>query len=225
MEIITQNTIQNRRVVRVVLTGGVSAGKSSVLNWLKEQKFNVPTAFVSEGATELLEAGYTPERFGLTAFQHTVFRKQLEKERTALHSLLRQTNQEEKPGLLLCDRGLCDCAAYLSPDAFQIIHNSFGLTRRRVIGRYQVVLFMDSVATLSEYPFDACRGNKYRRESDPAEITMLNEKTWEAWGDHPSMVRITATPTFEEKLMQTKMALEMALEPWYGDTLMQVTKE
>ncbi len=203
-----------RRVIRIVLTGGVAAGKSRILQYLREQlrESELPTAYVKECATELLERGYTPERWGNVAFQHTVFRHQLANENRAFRRMLPKSRETGHPVLLLCDRGLGDGGGYLPPETFGTICRSFGYSRKRLLGRYQTVLFLDSAATRSDIPFDIHSGNGLRLESGREEALLSNERAFTAWSDHPNLIRIPAAERFEDKAGQVLETLERILD-------------
>jgi len=203
-----------RRVIRIVLTGGVAAGKSRILQYLREQlqESELPTAYVKECATELLERGYTPERWGNVAFQHTVFRHQLENENRAFRRMLPKSRETGHPVVLFCDRGLGDGGAYLPPETFGTICRSFGYSRKRLLGRYQTVLFLDSTATRSDIPFDIRSGNDLRLESGREEALLSNERAFTAWSDHPNLIRIPAAERFEDKAEQVLEMLEKILD-------------
>lgn len=194
-----------RRVIRIVLTGGIAAGKSQMLEMLRERlrHTDIPAAFVKECATELLTGGYTPERWGNVAFQHAVFRHQLENENRAFRRMLPKAKEQGMPVLLLCDRGLADGGAYLPPETFGTICRSFGYSRKRLLGRYQGVLFLDTVATREDLPFDVKAGNTLRLETGREEALLSNERSFAAWGDHPNLIRIPAAERFADKADQT----------------------
>lgn len=198
-----------RRVIRIVLTGGVAAGKSRMLEVLRERlrDADMPVAFVKECATELLADGYTPERWGNVAFQHAVFRHQLENENRAFRRALPGSRETGRPVLLFCDRGLADGGAYLPPDTFGTICRSFGYSRKRLLGRYQGVLFLDTVATRTELSFDVKSGNGLRLETGREDALLSNERSFAAWGDHPNLIRIPAAERFDDKAEQTMDAL------------------
>ncbi|MBQ8400444.1 MAG: AAA family ATPase [Clostridia bacterium] len=202
-----------RRVIRIVLTGGVAAGKSRMLEILRERlrDCGMPAAYVKECATELLERGYTPERWGNVAFQHTVFRHQLENENRAFRRMLPKSRETGRPVLLICDRGLGDGGAYLPPETFGTICRSFGYSRKRLLGRYQGVLFLDSMATRADLPFDVHSGNSLRLETGREDALLTGERSFAAWSDHPNLIRIPAAERFEEKAAQTLDALQNML--------------
>ncbi|MBE6615798.1 MAG: hypothetical protein E7631_10910 [Ruminococcaceae bacterium] len=207
-----------RRVVRVVLTGGIAAGKSRMLEELREtlKEKRIPAAYVKECATELLTKGYTPERWGNVAFQHTIFRHQLQNENRAFRRMLPAARETGLPVLLICDRGLCDGGAYLPPDTFGTICRSFEYSRKRLLNRYQGVLFLDSMATRTDLPFDVKSGNDLRLENGREEALLSNERSFAAWSDHPNLVRIPAAERFEDKVGQTADALLRMIAPYYS---------
>lgn len=207
-----------RRVVRIVLTGGACAGKSRMLEELRTvmKEKGIPAAFVKECATQLLAEGYTPERWGNVAFQHAIFRRQLLNENRAFRRMLPAAKETGLPVLLICDRGLCDGGAYLPPDTFGTICRSFEYSRKRLLGRYQGVLFLDSMATRTDLPFDVKRGNGLRLEEDRGEALLSNERSFAAWSDHPNLVRIPSSEQFDGKVQQTADALMRMIAPYYG---------
>ncbi len=211
-------TMPGRRVVRIVLTGGVAAGKSSMLDRFQEMLADspIPAVCIRESATTLLAEGYTPDRFGNTAFQHAVFRRQLKSENRAFRRMLPEADKRGLPVLLLCDRGLCDGGAYLPPDTFGTICRSMEYSRKRLLGRYQGVLFLDSLTTRAELTYNSQEGNSVRLEENRERALLSNERTFAAWGDHPNLVRIPAAVRFSEKAEQTYYALQEMLRPWYG---------
>lgn len=209
-----------RRVVRIVLTGGAAAGKSHVLEILaseitSEKTFlGFPVAMVPECATQLLSRGITPDRIGQTAFQHTVFRHQLQNENRAFRAMLPASKQIGLPVILLCDRGLCDGGAYIDPKTFTTICHSFDYSRKRLLGRYQAVLYLDSAATLPDLDFDVQAGNAHRLESTRAEVLATADNAYAAWQDHPHLTHIPAEPDFQVKVTNVRQTLSTILDDY-----------
>lgn len=218
-----------RRVLRIVLTGGAAAGKSSILTQLttdlrssdlRSRSWDFPTAIVPECATQLLEKGYTPERYGQAAFQHTVFRHQLQNENSAFRKMLPQSKSSGKPVVLLCDRGLCDGGAYIQEETFTTICRSFDYSRKRLLGRYQAVLFLDSAATLPMYQhsctvdFDVQEGNVHRLEKSREEVLATATAAYAAWQDHPHLIPIAAEENMNVKIENVRKAIWQILETY-----------
>lgn len=205
-----------RRVIRIVLTGGAAAGKSCILDELAKeiQHWDYPTAIVPECATQLLEKGYTPDRVGQTAFQHTVFRHQLRNENRAFRKMLPQSKSSGLPVVLLCDRGLCDGGAYINKETFETISHSFDYSRRRLLNRYQGVLFLASAATLTDLPFDVQEGNVHRLEKSREEVLATAENAYSAWCDHPHLISIGAEKEMAVKVENVRKAIFSILEEY-----------
>ncbi len=69
-------------VIKIVLTGGPCAGKSSALLYLKKEleKENIEVYILEETATDLMVSGKTPENMGSYEFHKLLFETQLKKE-------------------------------------------------------------------------------------------------------------------------------------------------
>ena len=130
--------------------------------------------------------------------------------------MLPKSRETGHPVLLFCDRGLGDGGGYLPPETFGTICRSFGYSRKRLLGRYQTVLFLDSAATRSDIPFDIRSGNDLRLEGGREDALLSNERSFAAWSDHPCLVRIPASEQFAGKVQQTYAALMDMIAPYYG---------
>lgn len=205
-----------RRVIRIVLTGGAVSGKSYILSALANEisTWDFPTTIVPECATQLLEKGYTPDRYGQTAFQHTVFRHQLQNENSAFRKLLPESKESGLPVVLLCDRGLCDGGAYIRKETFDTICHSFDYSRRRLLGRYQAVLFLQSAATLPSMDFNVQDGNVHRLEKSREEVLATAENAHKAWQDHPNLIPIPAEEDMAVKVEKVKKAILAVLDTY-----------
>ena len=100
-------------IKKIVLTGGPSAGKTTVINELRKsleiQGYKV--ICVSETASELIKAGFIPygdEKY-TADFQELVLKQQLAKEEN-YESMMDKTY--EKDSIIIYDRALLDNAAY-----------------------------------------------------------------------------------------------------------------
>eukprot|EP01035_Chromulina_nebulosa_P018953 gene18953-24761_t len=113
--------MSNKIVKKFVITGGPCSGKTTALEriqvFLRERGFRVFVA--PEAATILFLNGASfddlniPER--QFAFQQFVIRTQLSIE-DSLFNYARVTNQDS---VILCDRGIMDGSAYISPEGWE----------------------------------------------------------------------------------------------------------
>lgn len=127
----------SKRVVRIVLTGGPAAGKTTLVSrvlkeFKQEDGWRVIT--IPETATELI-SGFGIKPFGgcmsMLEFQDFVVADQLHKEKLALEAA--QLVPEENV-LVLYDRALMDNKAYVSDEEYaQILARFDGRTEESVL--------------------------------------------------------------------------------------------
>jgi len=203
---------QKTRVVRIALTGGPCAGKSSALEHLienaKAEGFDVMTA--PEVATLYLNTGYSfpsasSDTFGAQkfAFQKNILKLQLQMER-CYSDLGGSTG---RPTIVVFDRGLRDCRAFMSEDEWPIALAELDkelpngpngrITDDYTYQRYDGVIHLVTAADGCEegvYKFgvveDDTGGRVYRRET-PAEAIEQDRKLQQAWQAHPRHVVVT----------------------------------
>lgn len=107
-----------------------------------------------------------------------------------------------KPGVLLCDRGLMDGAAYMSSEEWE------ALIRKRDVdsvselreGRYNAVYHMVTAAEGAEM-FYTLENNAVRTET-PELARTLDHQTRKAWVGHPNLKIFDNSTSFEMKLQR-----------------------
>ncbi len=166
---------------KIVITGGPCSGKSTALpilaDSLRSLGFSVIT--LCETATDLMRSGFTPDNM----LQSTDFQslnigfmhmktKMLEKA---------AANLSKSNAVLLCDRGLCDCAAYMNDDFFKSQLALLGLTRITARDGYDAVFHLESAAKCAP---DAYRKNDVRHET-ASESAALDDAVMRAWAGNP----------------------------------------
>jgi len=199
-------------VVRIALTGGPCAGKSSALAHIIETaKKNGFDCYVGpETATVTMNCGCAvPGTLeGLQIFQSQIFKVQLQME-TALTDIARETN---RPSIIIFDRGIFDGKAYIPDDIWVNVISQYDVDATRdeieemLLLRYEAVVHMVTAADGAEayYKFGHTTDNSgkpvHRRES-AAEATELDQKMWKLWQKHPSHIRIeNPAEGFDRKL-------------------------
>ena len=189
-----------KQIVRIVLTGGPAAGKTTLISRiLKEFKsedgWKVIT--IPETATELISGfgfGPFPNCMSMEDFQFFVIEDQLHKERLALRAA--QTVPEEKV-LIVYDRAVLDDKAYISDEQFAVTLAHFGRTEAELLRGYDAVLHLVTCAKGAEYAFNY--GNAARYESIE-EARDLDDRTLRAWQGHPNLHVVDNSGTFEDKI-------------------------
>ncbi|MBW3545349.1 MAG: ATP-binding protein [Bacteroidetes bacterium] len=190
------------QIPKVVLTGGPRAGKSSVIDYLKENLpgYGIQPYFVPETITHLFAAGFKYVDIRDNAelnfkFQHQVLCTQwsLEDSFSSFSKLFSQTT--DKKIVLICDRGLMDNFAYLTDDDKDNMLGVFNSTKTSLISRYDLILHLQTSAVGEGYGFD----NEARHESIDEAID-ADARIWEAWTDDTANRKyIPYSGNFEDK--------------------------
>ena len=191
----------NKRVVKIVLTGGPAAGKTTLISRIlhefkQEDGWRVIT--IPETATELI-SGFGIRPFGdcmsMLAFQDFVIADQIHKEKLALQAA--EVVREENI-LIIYDRALMDDKAYITDEEFdQVIARFDGRTEASVLAGYDAVIHLVTCAKGAEFAYNL--GNAARTESLEAAREM-DDRTLRAWRGHPNLIIIDNSVNFEDKI-------------------------
>lgn len=105
-------------VIKIVLTGGAYAGKTTALHFLKSEleRMNIKTYVLENVVEKLISSGVNPEKLGDYEFYKQVFKVQLKEESLLVKKAA--SNNDEKAVILL-DGGLLDCKAYVACEDFE----------------------------------------------------------------------------------------------------------
>lgn len=174
---------------RIVLTGGPGAGKTAVLE-LVRQSFCRHVDVLPESASILFRGGFrrgaTPA--GKAAAQRAIFHVQTELETVA--------EVEDNAAIVLCDRGTIDGFAYWpGPGDFWA---SLGTTRDRELRRYDAVIHLRTPPLGGGYN----HANPVRIESAD-EAAMVDRRLEAAWAGHPRRFVVESTSDFLTKVNRT----------------------
>ncbi len=196
-----------KKIVRIVLTGGPAAGKTTLISRiLKEFKqddgWRVIT--VPESATELI-TGFGIKPFGncvsMLEFQDFVISDQLHKEQLALKAA---KMVPEENVLIVYDRALLDDKAYITDEEFASTLAKFGRTEADVLASYDAVLHLITCAKGAEFAYNF--GNAARTESLEYAREM-DDRTLRAWSGHHNLTVIDNAVDFEDKITRAIQAI------------------
>lgn len=169
---------------RIVLTGGPGAGKTAVLELLRQSLCQ--HVIVLPEAAGIVFGGGFPRRDGngaRRAAQRAIFHVQRE---------LEEAVEAEGAAIVLCDRGLADGAAYWpGPDEFW---KSVGTERSDALGRYDAIIHLRVPEAARGYD----HSNQLRVES-AAEARAVDDQILAAWDGHPRRFVIDAERDFMAK--------------------------
>lgn len=183
-------------MLNIVVTGGPSSGKTSVLNKIKEEfkELGYKTIIVPETATELINSGIKP--FGENAlkgidFQDLVLKTQINKENIAKEAA--EILGSEKT-IILYDRGTLDGYAYVTPDEWDYVLKRLNYSKRNLLSQYDAVLYLESA---KEY--FTKENNAARYESDADEALEKGKKVLQSYLSHDNLMVIKPREQIEDK--------------------------
>ena len=192
----------------VVVSGGPCGGKSTFLVRVREllERYNIYPLIISETATELITAGATPKALGLQRFQEQLFLYTLSRES---HYLEIAQQMNERQVVILCDRGVFDCAAYMGKDEYTEMIEHFGYSPSELMSRYDLVIHLVTAASGAE-DFYTLSNNAARTET-PEEARSLDTRTQLAWLGHPHHMIVDNSTDFPAKIMRGLRSLSRIL--------------
>ena len=184
--------------IKIVVTGGPSGGKTTLIEVLQKDLKGKVTV-VPEAASILYRGGFprraTPE--GRRHVQRAIYLTQKE-----LEELIAV---ETKSETLVCDRGSLDSIAYW-PGPESEFFRSLSSDLESELARYQWVLHLDTAPL--EF-FDT--SNPIRTESHQ-EALDLNQKIKQAWRAHPRRIVISHEVEFLLKIGKAKSVIEKIIQ-------------
>lgn len=172
---------------RIVITGGPSGGKTTLLETLQKE-FAHLTAVVPEAASLLYRGGF-PRLTSKSARKHA---------QRSIYFIQREYEDlmasEHSRMILVCDRGTLDGVAYW-PGPAESYFKDLGTSLKSEIQRYDWVLHLDT-ATGSAYD---SLNNPIRTES-AKEALVLNQRVRKAWSPHPRRIILNHQTHFLDKI-------------------------
>lgn len=182
----------------IVLTGGPSAGKTTLITLLSNQ-YGARVAVAPEAASQLFAAGHARPNTSEERLQtqRLIFALQKELETHAL-----QRAYPRAP--IFCDRGSLDGSAYW-PGCIKEFCFAMGSTIERELSRYTAIIHLQAA--------DEGRGytNTSIRTETAAEAALLDQKVGDAWSVHPNYIFIPNQETFLDKVRLAMTAIKRYL--------------
>lgn len=185
---------------KIAITGGPCAGKSETIKSVSEyisKNYNVNLIIIPETATELINSGITPLLFkDIKDFQRVVLTSQLSKEENAIYTI--GCIGEDKPTIMLCDRGILDNKAYFDKQSdFDFLLYQTSYSEIEFLDSYDLVIDLISTSNSSFGEYDLI-SNKARHE-EAEEAKKLDNRTSTAWVGHSNLFLVDCCKTLEEK--------------------------
>jgi predicted ATPase len=173
----------------VVLTGGPGAGKTAVLELIR-QSFCKHVKVLPEAAGVVFGGGFPREDDPecKRAVQRAIFHVQRELEHVA---------DRHNPAIVLCDRGTLDGLAYWPGSQVEFCA-SLGTALQEELARYDAVIHLRTPT--SDHGYN--RQNPLRTESAAA-AAEIDARILHAWQAHPRRFVVESTPEFLDKAART----------------------
>jgi predicted ATPase len=181
---------------RIVLTGGPGAGKTAVLELIR-QSFCEHVKVLPESASIVFGGGFPRggNAIVVKAGQRAIFYVQRE---------LETAGDADNPAIVLCDRGTIDGAAYWP--AGEEPWASVGTTLDEQLHRYDAVIHLRTPAAAEGYNHK----NALRIES-AVEAAEIDARIIRAWDKHPRRVIVDPSPDFLDKAARVLDILRVEL--------------
>ena len=174
---------------RIVLTGGPGAGKTAVLELIR-QSFCEHVKVLPEAAGIVFGGGFPREDDPecKRAAQRAIFYVQRE---------LENAGNNHNPAIVLCDRGTLDGLAYW-PGSVDDFWSSLKTTLTEQLTRYDAVIHLRTPSADHGYN----RQNPLRTESATV-AAEIDRRILQAWQSHPRRVVVDSTSEFLDKAATT----------------------
>ncbi|CAM9813535.1 unnamed protein product, partial [Heterosigma akashiwo] len=190
------------RILRVVLTGGPMAGKTSALEWLRRELIKVPTfhnlrlMLTPESATTVYKMGINrcndlgTDGSRLVTFQGAVFDLQVMMEDLAARVAKQLSPLAEDDIIIIMDRGILDGKGYMTEQSWLTLLAQKNTSECNLLTRYDVVIHLRSIAVENGGLYETLLHTNRVRTETCLQAASQDDKEWLSWQDHPAHIRI-----------------------------------
>ena len=193
-------------IYRVCLTGGACAGKTTALASLAEKltKFGFNVLQVPEAATLMMKSGVFIQTHKMGLKDQVKFQIQIMRMQMSLEDIFLETamDSEDKPTVILCDRGVMDGRGFTEEKLWQALLDETGWSTIQLRDRrYEAVIHMVTAADgAAKFYTDV---NNEARYETAAQARVSDKKLINAWVGHPNFTIIGNNCSFQEKVEKT----------------------
>ena len=196
-------------VMKIVLTGGPCAGKTTALAMIEERltALGYRVFIVPEVATMALNNGL---RFtGLTRDQYVYAERQFLRLQLELETSFEAFARQCEKSVVICDRGTMDVKSYLDAHEWERVCATVDFRFRFCDvslrdERYVAVIHMRTVAASGS---GYTKENNAARQENAEEAILADKRTLEAWLGHPHLRVIENEEHFEDKARKVVRAV------------------
>jgi len=198
-------------MLNIVLTGGPSTGKTTVLNSINEyfKELGYKVIVVPETATILINSGIKPcgdDSIPGVDFQSIVLESQLKKEELAKKAA---NILDKDKTIILYDRGALDGYAYVEDDEWERVLKNCNVNKRDLLSRYDAILYLEG-----SVKFFTKENNTARYESDANVGLEKGKRVLKAYLGHDSLRVIKPRDDIQDKCLEViNIILNMVGKP------------
>ncbi len=184
-------------VIRIVLTGGPCAGKTTALKYISEKLslLGIENIVINEQATKMFLSGKSPENSGNYEFHKQLFEQQLAEETKAAEYAASLPCDR---AVVLSDRGLLDSRAFVTQEDFDRYSSLNGTNEDIIRNSYDAVFHLVTSADGAEKFYNLSNNNA--RSETPDEARRLDKEIMAVWTGTPHLRIIDNSTDFEHKL-------------------------
>lgn len=182
-------------MLSIVLTGGPSSGKTTVINSIQEyfRQIGYNVIVIPEAATLAINSGIKP--FGDNAlngvvYQQIILKRQLVAEETAKIAAKEMGDNT----IIIYDRGTLDGYAYVSDDEWDYVLASLNLDKRELLCNYDAVLYLEGSKS-----FFTKENNAARYEADAEDALEKGRRVLKSYLTHDNLMVIQPRERVEDK--------------------------
>ena len=186
-------------IYKIVLTGGPCGGKTTALVFILERLNSMcyKTLIAPEVPTQYILSGILPSELPPIQFQELIIHGQRNQE--AEYVKAAKIYAQEKPTVIIYDRGLLDGAAFCTAEEWGEATKLAGLRPAQVRDiNYDLIIHMVTAAEGAEKSYSLAN-NRARRET-AEEARSADIRSQKAWIGHPKFRLIDNSTDFREKI-------------------------
>lgn len=201
-----------KKILKVVITGGPCAGKTTALDSIKRmlEKKGYEVLICDETATQLINANAIPNKnTSIKEFQKQILNLQVAKEDSLLSIAESMTNDKVA---ILYDRGILDNRAYITHEEFDELRKNKGLTIPGILNRYDLIIHLVSLAKDKPEEYIKQKGTNPARLESLEEAIHVEDNTMKAWPEVDNKYVIDNDCDFLEKIERIKEVIEKHIE-------------
>lgn len=182
-----------KKIIKIVLTGGSCAGKTSAQKYIIDNlNADMTILLIPEAASILLSNGVCRDEISRFDFQCNIFSLQKK-----LENVFETVAEKiDRNVLIICDRGTCEGVAFLSRTEWDELLRMYNTTFKNELNCYSAVIYMPSVSI--NYP-DLYLDTPIRNYTISA-AQKESKKIYNAWKGHDKFYKVNNYSDFDLKL-------------------------